>query len=336
MERRTKFGKEDIVYLANICHDCQDCYQACPYTPPHELAINIPRLLSEVRLTTYREYAFPRVMSRAFERHKTWAIGLSLACLLLAVGAALLVGPASRLLALHQEPGSFYDIFPYADIVIAGVAVGAVVLAIYLHDFFGFISAVRQSKRTASIGAFLGAARDVLTHGGFRGGGAGCTHDEMVESRKFLLSHLLMFYGFLSALAATILAAVIQDGFGIMPPYPLISFPVLFGTAGGVMMVYGSLSVAYCKLAGTKVAVFDKMSKLDFVFLQSLALVSITGFLTLVFRETAFLGVLFTIHMGLVLAMFVTAPYGKFIHFVLRYASLVVNRLEIGDEVAHQ
>ena len=43
-----------MVYLANLCFDCRDCYYACQYAPPHEFAVNVPKLMSELRADTYR------------------------------------------------------------------------------------------------------------------------------------------------------------------------------------------------------------------------------------------------------------------------------------------
>jgi len=40
----------DLDYLANLCHNCGECYYACQYAPPHEFAVNMPKLLAELRL----------------------------------------------------------------------------------------------------------------------------------------------------------------------------------------------------------------------------------------------------------------------------------------------
>ena len=59
IETRREFTKGRVFYLANLCHDCRACFYACMYTPPHEFAINIPRLLSETRVSTYRRWSWP-------------------------------------------------------------------------------------------------------------------------------------------------------------------------------------------------------------------------------------------------------------------------------------
>src|SRR6202051_202791 len=62
MERRLSFTEADLNYLANLCHNCAECYYACQYAPPHEFAVNVPRALAEIREESYRKYAWPRAL----------------------------------------------------------------------------------------------------------------------------------------------------------------------------------------------------------------------------------------------------------------------------------
>ena len=54
LERRIEVVDADVLYIANLCHDCRACYYACPFTDPHEFAIDLPRVLSEVGSTPTR------------------------------------------------------------------------------------------------------------------------------------------------------------------------------------------------------------------------------------------------------------------------------------------
>ncbi len=45
--------------------------------------------------------------------------------------------------------------------------------------------------------------------------------------------------------------------------------------------------------------------------------------LVLIFRSTAALGGLLILHLALIAALFLTAPYGKFVHFLYRTLALV-------------
>src|SRR5256885_16679499 len=69
LERRLDFSAGDLRYLANLCHDCNECYAACQYAPPHEFAVDVPRTLAAVRVDAYQHYAWPRWLGKAFERN---------------------------------------------------------------------------------------------------------------------------------------------------------------------------------------------------------------------------------------------------------------------------
>ena len=55
---------------------------------------------------------------------------------------------------------------------------------------------------------------------------------------------------------------------------------------------------------------------------------SLTGFLLLAFRERAIMSALLIVHLGAVLALFVTLPYGKFVHGLYRAAALFTHAQE--------
>jgi citrate/tricarballylate utilization protein len=73
---------------------------------------------------------------------------------------------------------------------------------------------------------------------------------------------------------------------------------------------------------------------MDYVFLVTLGLTALTGMLTLIFRATAAMGSMLVLHLALISALFVTAPYGKFVHFV--YRSLALIRYEIEQRQPRQ
>ena len=53
-----------------------------------------------------------------------------------------------------------------------------------------------------------------------------------------------------------------------------------------------------------------------------LVLTSITGFALLMFRDTAAIGMLLAVHLGVVLGLFLSMPYGKFVHGLYRFLAL--------------
>ena len=66
MTRRLEFGKADIHYLANLCHNCGACLHACQYAPPHDFAINVPKAMAQVRVQTYADYAWPPALGSLY------------------------------------------------------------------------------------------------------------------------------------------------------------------------------------------------------------------------------------------------------------------------------
>jgi citrate/tricarballylate utilization protein len=67
---------------------------------------------------------------------------------------------------------------------------------------------------------------------------------------------------------------------------------------------------------------------MDAAFIAILLFASVSGLLLLALRESAAMGILLVIHLGIVLALFLTLPYGKFVHGIYRSAALVKNALE--------
>lgn len=58
-------------------------------------------------------------------------------------------------------------------------------------------------------------------------------------------------------------------------------------------------------------------------FIVLLMLTSLTGLLLLALRATPAMGPLLAVHLGVVLGLFLTLPYGKFIHAIYRFAALI-------------
>ena len=79
---------------------------------------------------------------------------------------------------------------------------------------------------------------------------------------------------------------------------------------------------------------------MDHAFIVLLLLVSVTGLALLAGRETGAMALLLAIHLGTVMALFITLPYGKFAHGMYRVAALLKfaiekrqpNRLALGAD----
>src|SRR5712675_1436781 len=102
------------------------------FTPPHEFAINIPKILAEVRVETYQRWSWPGFLARAFKKR---GITVALAAIVAAVVVALslLFIPGENLFAIHLAPGAFYDVVPYIAMVIGGLILFFYAIAVWMH-----------------------------------------------------------------------------------------------------------------------------------------------------------------------------------------------------------
>jgi citrate/tricarballylate utilization protein len=329
IELRRHFTKADLVYLANLCFDCRDCYYACQYAPPHEFGVNIPRLMSELRADTYREYGWPAVLSFLFKRNGL-AVGLITAAALLIIGLLVWVFMGSDVLfATHLGEGAFYRVVPFVAMTVPPSIIALYGMAVLLAGALRFWRETGGGlSEMIDIRALWRAAQDAFGLAYMKGGGAGCNYPDggFSESRRWF--HHLVFYGFLLDFAATSVAAFYDHFLGWQAPYPLLSWPVVLGATGGIGLLIGTSGLLYLKWKSDRDPVAERMIGMDVAFLALLFLTSLTGMLLLAFRETTAMGTLLVVHLAMVAGLFITAPYGKFAHVVYRYAALVRYSIE--------
>lgn len=319
MTRRLEFGKADINYLANLCHNCGACLHACQYAPPHEFALNVPQAMAKVRVQTYSDYAWPAALGKLYKHN-----GLTLSMATAAALALFLVLTVAINGGLLHEPlaGNFYAIFPHNTLVLMfGFVFVFAIIALGIG--------VTRFWRDVSPGTASGAAVAEATHDALRlkyldgGHGKGCNNEDdafTLARRRF---HHLTFYGFMLCFAATSVATVYHYAFGMQAPYPYFSLPVILGTVGGIGLLVGPAGLFWLNLKRHPLQGDVAQRPMDRGFIALLFLTSLTGLLLLALRETSAMGLLLAIHLGVVMALFLTLPYGKFAHGIYRSASLL-------------
>ena len=106
-------------------------------------------------------------------------------------------------------------------------------------------------------------------------------------------------------------------------PYPWYDLPVVLGTVGGIGLVIGPAGLLVAKWRRDPALADEARFGMDVAFIVMLFLTSVTGLALLVLRDTAAMGILLALHLGVVFALFITMPYGKFVHGIYRFLALV-------------
>jgi citrate/tricarballylate utilization protein len=340
MTRRLEFGVADVHYLANLCHNCGACLHACQYAPPHEFAVNVPQAMARVRVQTYEDHAWPQPLGALYRRNGL-AVSLALAgglalflCLALALRGSLWHAPLA---------GNFYAVFPHNLLVLMfGAAFGFAVFALFMgatRFWRGVRPDTVPGARTE--GAAAEAAHAALSLKYLDGGhGDGCNDEDdryTLRRRRF---HHLTFYGFMLCFASTSVATLYHYVLGWVAPYPVTSLPVVLGTVGGIGLLVGPAGLLWLNLRRDPAHGDTAQRPMDRGFIALLFLTSITGLALLAWRDTGAMAVLLAVHLGVVMALFLTLPYGKFAHAVYRCAALLKfaiekrqpNRLQLGAD----
>lgn len=324
MEMRRAFSDGDLNYLANLCHSCGACFHDCQFSPPHEFDVNVPKTLAMVRNDSYRAYAWPRAFSGLFHRNGL-AISLiaALSVALFIAGFAAWHDPAV-LFGVHTGPGAFYKLMPHNAMALlfgAAFAYAVVAMAMGIRNFWKDIG--EPAGTLGEPASIWQAVRDAGSLRYLDGGGVGCMNEDDTPTDRRRLYHHMTFYGFLLCFAATSTATLYHYLLGLEAPYPVYDLPVVLGTLGGIGLLVGPAGLLHAKWRRDPDLKDGSRTGMDVAFLVMLFLTSLTGLLLLVLRATPAMGLLLALHLGVVFSLFVTMPYGKFVHGIYRFLALV-------------
>jgi citrate/tricarballylate utilization protein len=257
--------------------------------------------------------------------------GLAIATVTAASVATFILGFAAwhDRAALLTQSGHFYRLMPHGAMAGLFGAVFLFAVAALVMGFRSFWRDIGACSVAAGSGTTLWqAGRDATTMRYLDGGGAGCYNEDerQVDNRR--LFHHLTFYGFMLCFASTATATLYHYVFGWPAPYGLLSLPKLFGITGGIGLVIGPLGLLHAKLKRDRALTDPARLGMDTAFVAMLLLAGLTGLLLMALRETAAMGVLLAVHLGVVFSLFLTMPYGKFVHGIYRFGALALYAAE--------
>ena len=340
MTRRLEFGKADIHYLANLCHNCGACLHACQYAPPHEIAVHVPQAMAQVRGQTYADYAWPAAMGALYKRN-----GLTLS-LALAASLSLFLLLALKMngtLWSVNPSDNFYNVFPHNLLVGLFAPVflfAALALSLGVRRFWRDVTPA-TSGAALSAPAAREATHDVLRLKYLDGGhGEGCNNEDDAFTLSRRRAHHLTFYGFMLCFAATSLATVYHYALGWQAPYDLPSLPKALGAIGGVSLLLGTAGLFKLHVQRHPLHGDATQKPMDLGFIALLFFTSLSGLALWLARGSTGSPALLAMHLGIVMALFATLPYGKFAHGIFRTAALLrfavekrqANKIGLGGE----
>jgi len=328
MTRRLEFDKADVHYLANLCHNCGACLHACQYAAPHEFAVNVPQSMAKVRLDTYTEFAWPGKLGALYKNNGLVVALASSASLALFLILVLLNGGS---LFPGKLAGDFYAIFPHNTLALMfGVVFGLAALALGggIVRFWRKISPAQLEAAVlgSSVAEASGAVLKLKYLDGGHGKGCNNSSDNFTLWRRRF--HHLTFYGFMLCFAATTVATMYHYFLGLEAPYPVFSLPVMLGIVGGIGLLIGPAGLLVLNYLRHPEHGDKAQQPMDRGFIVLLLLISATGLALVAWRDTEAMALLLAIHLGVVMAFFLTMPYSKFAHGFYRSAALLKYSIE--------
>ena len=321
MEMRRTFAAGDLNYIANLCHQCGACFPDCQYSPPHEFDVNVPAALARLRNDTYADYVWPRALSGVFARNGMLVVLLCAASVVVFILSFVVFADPAALWS--RNAGDFYKVMPHRAMVALFGAAALYAIVAFVFSLRAFRRGIDAGAPAAGFAASCRAIADTFTLRYLGGGGGGCSSENEQPSSRRRVYHHLTFYGFLLCFAATSVATVYHYAFGWHAPYPVYSLPVLLGVAGGLGLLIGPVGLFVLSNRRDPKLTDPARKGMDTTFIAMLFLTSLTGFLLLILRDTGAMGLLLAVHLGVVFALFVSLPYGKFVHGLYRFLALV-------------
>jgi quinone-modifying oxidoreductase, subunit QmoC len=294
-----------------LCHQCNDCSERCPRDARPGDVMQVLRGLAVEAL------AAPGFMGRLVANvGRTWPLLLGAPILFWLVLLSLVTGLAVPPGAL--EYGRFV---PHGLIYAVNMTAAVWVLAALSVSGWRCWSAFRRGATPRGSGwRALGATLwDIATHRRF---------GQCGEARTRRWGHWALMWGFVGAAAASGLIIVVMYGFGQTLPLPQLHPVKVLGNVAAVLLVIGGLWLVVSRLARPPRVGATRAA--DAYLLGLVLLIVATGVgseLLRLMAPPAIACAVYLVHLGAVLALFVTAPYSKLAHLVYRTLAMTHERM---------
>ncbi|WP_417783628.1 tricarballylate utilization 4Fe-4S protein TcuB [Terasakiella pusilla] len=327
MELRLEFNADNLDYMANLCHNCGACYHNCQYAPPHEFKLNVPGAMAELRQENYGVFAWPGFMGKLFANN---GLFVSLLSIIVIAGFFFVTSAMTGDDFTKEHANAFYGVISHNSLVALFGAVGGFAFLALMMSVMKFWKTMRLGNPfTMDWGRVMQGVKDALTLKYLDGGnGQGCSYPDETPSMARRWFHQLTFWGFMLCFAATSVGTVMHYAFALEAPYDFITLPKVLGTLGGLGLLIGPAGLLSLKFKATTDVKGKTNKGMDVTFLVLLFLTSLSGLVLMFVSKTTYVGPALSIHLGIVMTLFLSMPYGKFVHGFYRLIALIAFAVE--------
>lgn len=294
-----------------LCHGCTDCSTYCPRgAKPGDV-------LAAIRSYIVEFFAFPKFMGSLLRQPK-YLIPLLLVPFIILFGI-LYVNLGGDFSQLNHGEIIFARFFPHGILEIffmGGNLLIFTLAGIGLYRYWQNLNSFMPvNKKESFLSVFIKTISEILTHKDFNT----CS----TNSTRFW-GHLLIFYGFLGAMATAGLALISDLFFNLSAPIPLFNPIKILGNLSGLAMLTGSTIIIIKRLNNKENISTSNYS--DWILILFIFGVALTGLLTEAMRLTATPFIAYNtyyIHLVLIFFLLWYAPYSKLAHMFYRTLALV-------------
>ena len=284
-----------------LCHNCGTCTTQCPRgARPGDV-------MGALRRQAIKRYAFPRFMGKLAANPKAMPLlFLVPALVLLAIALWAPKGPATPEL-------EFANVFPIPVLEALYFTVSALAVIGFVAGLMRFVKAMKQCC-SAVVFNLPPASAEIVSHERF----AQCENNQGLR-----WGHLLVFWGFLTL-------AFVGTTVGIGTMAGVLRTPLRMDSTLKILANLAALAALVGCIVLLKVRVGDPAKRaastyFDWFFLWTLTAVVFTGILSQVLRLAQAAGLMYPVyfvHLVLVLALMLYAPYSKFAHLAYRTVAM--------------
>jgi quinone-modifying oxidoreductase subunit QmoC len=284
-----------------LCHNCGRCTTYCPRgARPGDV-------LNALRREAIRGFAFPAILGKMVASPRLWPVLFLVPALIFA--AILLWAPKGPPTAELE----FANAFPIPVLEALFFAVAGLVVVAFAVSIWRFLRAMRESGTGGVMRGLLPALGLIATHERF----AMCSGE-----RSRYWGHLLTLWGFVGlALVGTIVG--VGNMFGVMhTPLPWLHPAKLFANLCAAVILAGLALLAADRIGNPRNRAAS--TYYDWFFLLTVAGVALTGVVAELLRLAQWRSMyaVYFVHLVLIFALFLYAPYSKFAHLVYRTVAI--------------